>query len=106
MKNISFCGLDCRMCEAYSATMDNDLQKIVVLSKNWSNGNFEFKPQDIWCEGCHQDGTRLFKWCRECPMRQCGIEKNIESCAQCADFPCEIINNAPPEVKTRLTSLL
>lgn len=44
------------------------------------NGPLEF------CPGC-----RLENKCGECAIRDCAINKKIEHCGQCNEFPCDIL---------------
>ena len=47
----------------------------------------KFEAGDLVCDSCH--GPRTFKWCGECPIRLCGLDQGLESCAQRGDYPCE-----------------
>lgn len=39
------------------------------------------------CKGCRFGGG--WSWWRDCPSRTCCIQKDIDFCYQCDDFPCE-----------------
>ncbi len=47
--------------------------------------------KDIHCGGCLSDD--LFMHCRQCEIRDCTKDKNIEGCHLCDDFPCSFIEN-------------
>jgi hypothetical protein len=38
------------------------------------------------CDGCRKQECQLFK---DCKVKQCYKEKNIDFCYQCSDFPCD-----------------
>jgi hypothetical protein len=52
----------------------------------------EYKPEDINCDGCTGNGQRIFSYCSICKVRKCGMEKKVENCALCADYPCEKVS--------------
>ena len=89
-KMTAFCGLVCTDCGAYIATKNNDVKKRKKVAKSWSKMlNRELKPEDINCDGCLQLEGRLFGYCNECPIRKCGLEKNVKNCAYCEEYECE-----------------
>lgn len=81
---IAYCGLDCSKCEARIATIndDNDLRKKVA--KEWSKlNNAEITEEMINCVGCKVEGVKT-PFCEKlCPIRQCAINKKVESCGKC-----------------------
>ena len=54
------CGLECEICE-YREKMN--------------------------CAGCHECNAKVF-W-GECPIALCSINKGLENCSTCEDFPCQ-----------------
>jgi hypothetical protein len=85
---IAYCGLDCLSCRAYTATKENDLEKLRETAELWSVGEREkYVPEDILCDGCFSD--RLHKFCLACPVRLCGGGRGVENCAGCGDYPCD-----------------
>ncbi len=46
------------------------------------------EPEKMVCHGC-QDVEKC-----EYTVKECCIEKKIENCGQCVNFPCAIINKA------------
>ena len=89
---IGFCGINCLECGAYQARKNNDNELRKKTAENWSKQfHTELNPDDIDCDGCTSKGTIFFAHCYECGIRGCGIEKNIENCAHCNDFPCETL---------------
>ena len=86
-KYIAYCGLDCKSCEAYIATIgdDNSLRKKVA--KKWSELNgVEITPEMINCEGCRNNGKKTVFCDSLCPIRQCAFGRGIESCGNCSEM--------------------
>ncbi len=88
-KMIAFCGLICTDCPAYIATQKNDDEERKKVAKSWSTEKEILKPEDINCDGCLVTERRLIKFCKDCKVRLCGLEKNVENCAHCDKYPCE-----------------
>ena len=103
---IAPCGLCCTTCFAH---VDGDIRRISLKLKE-KLGNFhvnakrfevlmddpifkkysDFKEMlDYFaaenCRGCRNEQCRLFK---NCGVRSCHQEKQIDFCYQCSDFPC------------------
>jgi hypothetical protein len=85
---IAYCGLDCSQCPAYIATQKGDPEEIAKVAKEWSSEQLSFKPEELYCDGCNSN-TRIFSWCKECPIRRCCQQKGFENCAYCEDYFCD-----------------
>lgn len=88
-KMIAYCGLVCTDCIAYLATQKDDNAERQKVVDKWSSEDYPMTVEDINCDGCLVDSKRLIKFCNECAVRACGIEKKVENCAHCDDFACE-----------------
>ena len=56
---IAYCGLDCEACEARLATVNNDNELRIKVSKEWSELNgVEITPEMINCSGCRIPGVK------------------------------------------------
>ncbi|WP_352420703.1 DUF3795 domain-containing protein [Proteiniborus sp.] len=107
-KIIAYCGLICNDCPAYIATKSNDSEQKLKLSKEWSSPNYQVSPEDINCTGCHAGSQTVFKFCNECEIRMCGVDKEIDNCGYCNEYPCsklDISFNNSPENKERLDQI-
>ena len=82
------CGLYCGVCGVYIAHRDNNMKFKEKLTGVYGVGIDQLK-----CEGCLSD--TVFTYCRVCPIKNCVMEKGIEGCHQCHDFPCIHIDNFP-----------
>jgi hypothetical protein len=87
-KIIAYCGINCSECLAYLATQKGNLEEIETVAKEWSTSALSFKSEDIYCDGCNQEG-RIFTWCSECPIKICCQEKGLKNCAHCEDYFCD-----------------
>ena len=92
-KLIAYCGLDCEKCEARIATLNNDNALRERVAQKWSELNgVEITPTMINCVGCRVDGVKT-PYCEAmCPIRQCALSKQNETCASCAEMAtCSIL---------------
>jgi hypothetical protein len=97
---IAYCGDCCDYCPRYTATLCNSKEKLIeaaVLMKKvgWSH-NINY-PEKLICHGC-QD----IEAC-EYGVKECCMEKNIENCGICIDYPCSKIKKVFE--KTRLNAV-
>ncbi len=118
---IAPCGLCCETCFAH---VDGDIRKYSLKLKE-KLGNFhiyakrfetlldnpifkkysDFKEMlDYFasenCRGCRNEQCKLFK---NCGVRGCHQEKQIDFCYQCDQFPCERTNFDPALHKAWVT---
>ena len=107
---IAFCGLVCTQCPVFLATQhDDDKDRAETAAMLAEKYGLDLKPEEINCDGCHSTGDRLIGYCLECGIRQCGLEKGIETCASCDAQPCEKLtqfHTFSPEAKTAFSGLL
>lgn len=89
MEYISFCGLKCLECPAYIAKRTNDNALRTKTAKIWSNAGFIIDADSINCDGCHTENGDLVFHCLKCDVRNCALLKNVTTCADCTDYPCE-----------------
>ena len=97
----AYCGLDCEVCEARLATVNNDNDLRIKVAKEWSILNAaEITPEMINCSGCRSPGVKTVYWDSVCPIRQCAVARKMETCGSCPEMKsCEkvgaIIRNNP-----------
>ena len=83
-KFIAYCGLDCEICPARIATINNDEKLRQEVAKKWSElNNVEITPDMINCVGCRIDGVKTPYCDSLCPIRQCALNKQYETCKDC-----------------------
>jgi len=104
---LSPCGLHCGKCFAF---IDGDIAHSSKMLKN-SLGHFDIYAErfvtlvdepafskypdfkqllhvlsEPKCKGCRKEKCIIFK---NCKVRECSEERNVDFCFQCNDFPCE-----------------
>ena len=86
-KTIACCGLDCEICEARMATLNNDDPQRKKIAKLWSDLNgVEITPEMINCVGCRIDGPKT-PYCESlCPIRPCVMSHGLETCGACGEM--------------------
>ncbi|MHA1783767.1 MAG: DUF3795 domain-containing protein [Candidatus Helarchaeota archaeon] len=87
-KLIAPCGIYCGVCPYLIAYKNENDELKRKLAKN-----IGIKAEKIVCEGCRSDYPFFF--CRSCKIKMCVINKQIESCALCDEFPCKLVENYP-----------
>jgi len=104
-KVLAYCGLLCNQCDAYIATRNNDQALKEKIAKEWSTEKYPLKVEDIYCDGCTAEDSKVLSFCRDCDMRACAREKVVEHCGKCDVFPCEMMEKQmerTPECRERL----
>ena len=98
---IAYCGLDCEVCEARTATVNNDDALREKVAKRWSELNgVTITPEMIRCTGCRVDGVKTPYCDSICPIRQCALGRGVATCGACEEMEkCEklgmILGNNP-----------
>jgi predicted nucleic acid binding AN1-type Zn finger protein len=85
---IAMCGLVCDDCIAFIATQKDDDEMRQKVVEEWSTEDERLKLEDVDCDGC-TTGKRLHSFCAICDVRMCGLERGVENCAYCNEFPCD-----------------
>lgn len=94
---IAYCGLRCDTCPIHSATLEQDVSQQQTMRKSIAElcakiYGMNLQPEDITdCDGCRANTGRIFSGCLNCEIRKCASEKNIDSCAFCNNYACEIL---------------
>jgi len=96
MAELAFCGLDCNECPVFQATRADDQAQKVWLAMEYSAPSDCFHPSDMTCLGCHQQSHPLSKMCRACEIRRCASQHVLNTCAECYEFPCVLIERFVP----------
>ena len=112
---LAYCGLMCDGCPIYWATREKSKEKKgkmrATIAQQCSEQygleyGLEYTLKDITdCDGCRTTGGRLFSGCKSCPIRECAVQKELESCAYCSEYACNKLKElfvTDPSAKTRL----
>lgn len=83
-KDLAYCGYRCDRCAARSS----DPAVRAQLVEGWRRifGHQMYTVDNVLCVGCRNEGHHADT---SCEARPCAMEKGVESCALCADFPCK-----------------
>ncbi len=106
---IAYCGLDCESCEARLATVRQDEALRQKVAREWSELNgVEITPEMIHCTGCRVPGVKTPYCDSLCPIRQCAMGRQVETCGSCPEMKaCEklgAITGNNPDALRRLES--
>ena len=106
---IACCGLDCSLCEAYLATRDGDDARKAQIAREWSAlYHTDIQPEQVNCDGCRAGGRLSFYSATLCEIRKCCMENELENCAECVDYPCDMLKGflkTAPEAGANLARL-
>ena len=111
---IAYCGLMCHTCPIYLSTREkNDEKKhkmrIEIAQEIKKIYGQDCKAEDVTdCDGCKTESGRLYSGCRQCEIRKCASQKNIENCAHCSEYACDRLDklfNTEPQAKERLDEI-
>lgn len=87
---IACCGLVCTECPTFIATQnDDDDTRAKTAAFYKKTYGFDYKPEEINCDGCLSIGGRLIGFCQTCEIRQCCLDRGHLNCSVCDDQPCE-----------------
>lgn len=84
MNLIAYCGLYCDQCSGRVAHEEQDRRHLEHFPAKYQMGRAELA--DFACEGCK--GRNV---CGPCKIKACASAQDIESCARCGGFPCELL---------------
>ena len=84
---IAYCGLDCKKCDAYIATINNDQKLREKTAKLWAElNNSPILPEHINCQGCRVKGVKTVFCESICCIRQFAMKKGVSTCGECSDL--------------------
>lgn len=86
--HMAYCGLDCSDCAVYVATKtgDDSLRQAFAAHES-ARWKIQIEPARLNCHGC-KDLQPKSGFCATCEVRQCAMERKVEDCATCVEFPC------------------
>jgi hypothetical protein len=75
------------------ATRKNDAtERKRIAEKFTKQYGEEYTLDDIKCDGCTSNSSRVFRYCTLCMVRKCGRDRKVRNCAFCGDYPCEKVS--------------
>lgn len=109
---ISCCGINCELCEARIATVNDDDVMRKKVADEWSKmfNAPDIVPESINCTGCRMPGVKFSHCIMTCEIRKCVHEKGFGSCAECPEIEgCTIVApvlSAVPDARENLRLIL
>ncbi len=97
-ERLGYCGYDCGQCAARSD--DPAIRRKLVDGWRKYFGHENYTAENVRCDGCRAGGRLADK---NCAARPCAVERGVESCALCDEFPCDKLR---PLLATREGMLL
>jgi len=92
-KIVAVCGINCQVCPAYIATVNDDDEMRRKTAEQWSKQyGADIKPEHINCMSCLSKEGPVFHHCTVCEIRKCGMEREVLNCARCDEYACEKLN--------------
>lgn len=91
MSDYSYCGMDCKACPVFHASQNNNYAHKQWLAAEYSFEEISFSADQISCHGCKSHAA-CSQICSQCLIRACAINRIDDTCADCADYPCALIN--------------
>ena len=76
------CGLPCFECNFYLMRFDPLMAETIADVLNVS-------PEQIQCKGCRAESGKCVHHTMECRVYKCIEKTDMQTCADCTDFPCE-----------------
>ena len=81
-----FCGIYCAECECAKAGDDPKLMEYLI-----GRG---MKAENLPCPGCRSVAGNCPAIGEKCATYQCAVDKGVDFCFECDDFPCDKLNPA------------
>ena len=97
MEKRSYCGIDCGKCPAYIAGREREALLKQLEESGLKAPMVYFTDNDFYCDGCGSRSSKQKTMCAECKIRSCAQSRQMDNCAQCAQFPCQIIERRIPK---------
>ena len=88
---LAYCGDSCTDCLRHVATMSGNLEQLREVGLLWQRVGWRkhiVAPEEIICHGC-QDIEKC-----EYQVKECCIEKGLQNCGRCTEYPCAKIEKA------------
>ena len=79
------CGLPCFECYLYLAQFDQRMAQTIASV-------FNVSPDAIQCKGCRGENGKCAHHSMECRVYKCIENTDMQTCAECDDFPCEFFH--------------
>jgi len=80
MNGDSYCGIYCGSCPILRHGETGRADAFIECCGG-------VPKEELACGGCKSE--RVYAGCRVCTFRDCAVERGVEHCVECADYPCK-----------------
>ncbi len=88
------CGLFCEACTLFIATREDPARLKGLAAR------FQLSEEAVKCYGCRSD--KRGPYCEKCKMFSCAVERGIDFCVECEDYPCNDLKQFQSERPHRI----
>jgi formylmethanofuran dehydrogenase subunit E len=87
---ISMCGYRCDLCKAHSRNIRKSDQR-EGLAWMWRlYYGLDEEPGSMYCDVCRARRKGAIRIDAGCPVRDCVLQRSLNSCGDCPDYPCPV----------------
>jgi len=116
-KLVAYCGIYCRNCDYYTGKIAKIGKQALDLVKKHTEFKIIAEQDEAFN---YDDFIKGVEWlaniklclnCRAgdgwggCPIRKCALEKGVDYCFECSEFPCKTLEDVSPKVVARLQEI-
>ncbi len=101
---VARCGFRCDLCPAFTSHTEKDR---IASAAGWSRYfKLKVKPSSMRCKGCLAGVCAGFDFPSEkCSIRLCVLDRKLENCAGCDEYPCARLEKQMKGVERRIKQL-
>ncbi len=97
-KVFSKCGNRCDLCLIFRPNVEKEDRRIDICNvwqKIWDG--FHPDPRTVICDGCCNESEYAELFSPTCDVRKCVMDRKIEHCGFCDQYPCNIFPAEPSD---------
>ena len=98
----SRCGMRCDLCLIWRPNVEKEDRREAVCAawrKMWAG--YSPDPKQVICDGCRCEREDAVRFDPACKVRACVLEKGLEHCGCCEQYPCGIFPAEPSDEEVR-----
>ncbi len=101
---VARCGFRCDQCPAFTSHTE---KARIAAAAGWSRYfKLKVKPASMHCKGCLAGVCAQNDFpSKQCSIRLCVIDRKLENCAQCQEYPCAKLDRQMKGVEKRIAQL-
>ena len=92
---IARCGFNCGRCLIYKDNLKGEEDRRRFRDALLKYYGDKLTLEQCYCDGCLTDDSKNpIRVNKECKIRPCVLEKGLDNCAYCEQYPCKILEPA------------